>query len=62
MGCRCQAKHTWLLRHLGLCLSYLHGRALRRQGCETHNVAEVDGDAVKSFGLDRLPTLQLLSH
>ena len=62
MGWRCQAKHTRLLCHLGLCLTYLHGRALRRQGRETHNVAEVDSDTVKGFGLDRLPALQLLSH
>lgn len=42
--------------------AHLHGRALGRQGCETHDVTEVDGDAVKGFGLDRLPALQLLSH
>ena len=42
--------------------SHLHGCALRRDGCEPHDVAEVDGDRVKGLGLHRLPSLKLLRH
>lgn len=42
--------------------AYLQWRALCRHGCEAHNVAEVNGDAVKRLGLHRLPSFQLLCY
>lgn len=42
--------------------TYLHGCALCRKRREAHDVAEVDGDAVKGLCLDCLASLQLLSH
>ncbi len=51
--------HLRTLHHLHL---YLHRCTLWRQGCESHNIREIDRHGIESFCLHLFPLCQLFRH